>query len=161
MRSYTWWRFYFRGKKCPKMCLKINWSVNTPWHRPSMGVARSGLLLQLLTLETSNNQRLRRCARGRSKVKPLLLHGCGLHKFHVTDVQNTRNQLQVIEGPNARENCVKCIPFVLSMRLCKLHTCDACVITTWRLGLQAPLVVRNNSAFLTWLRSAKQGSHIL
>ena len=32
-----------------------------------------------------------------------LLHGCGLHKFHVTDVQNTRNQLQVIEGPNARD----------------------------------------------------------
>ena len=23
------------------MCLKINWSVKTPWHRPSMGVARS------------------------------------------------------------------------------------------------------------------------
>ena len=26
----TWWRFYFRGKKCHKMCLKINWSVKTP-----------------------------------------------------------------------------------------------------------------------------------
>ena len=25
------------------MCLKINWPVKTPWHRPSMGVARSGL----------------------------------------------------------------------------------------------------------------------
>ena len=25
-----------------------------------------------------------------------------------------------------------------------LHTCDACVITTWRLGLRAPLVARNN-----------------
>ena len=25
------------------MCLKINRSVKTPWHRPSMGVARSGL----------------------------------------------------------------------------------------------------------------------
>ena len=24
------------------MCLKINWSVITPWHRPGMGVARSG-----------------------------------------------------------------------------------------------------------------------
>ena len=43
MRSYIWWRFYFREKKCPKMCHKINWSVKTPWHRPSMGVARSGL----------------------------------------------------------------------------------------------------------------------
>ena len=28
----TWWRFYFRGpERCPKMCLKINWSVKTPW----------------------------------------------------------------------------------------------------------------------------------
>ena len=26
---------------------------------------------------------------------------------------------------------------------CWLHTCDACVITTWRLGLRAPLVARN------------------
>ena len=25
------------------MCLKIKWSVKTPWHRPSMGVAHSGL----------------------------------------------------------------------------------------------------------------------
>ena len=25
------------------MCIKINWSVKTPWHRPSMGVARSRL----------------------------------------------------------------------------------------------------------------------
>ena len=25
------------------MCIKINWSVKTPWHRPSMRVARSGL----------------------------------------------------------------------------------------------------------------------
>ena len=43
MPSQTRWGFYFRGKKCLKMCLKINCSVKTPWHRPSMGVARSGL----------------------------------------------------------------------------------------------------------------------
>ena len=35
-RSYTWRRFHFRVKKCPKMCLKINRSVKTPLHRPSM-----------------------------------------------------------------------------------------------------------------------------
>ena len=34
---------YVCGIKCPKMCLKINGSVKTPWHRPSMGVARSRL----------------------------------------------------------------------------------------------------------------------
>ena len=34
---------YFAEKKSPEMGLKINWSVKTPRHRPSMGVARSGL----------------------------------------------------------------------------------------------------------------------
>ena len=47
MRSKIWWRFYFRGKMCPKICLKINWSVkrskNAVTDRPSMGVARSDL----------------------------------------------------------------------------------------------------------------------
>ena len=47
MRSKIWWRFYFRGKMCPKMCLKINWSAkrskNAVTDRPSMGVARSDL----------------------------------------------------------------------------------------------------------------------
>ena len=43
IRSSTWWRFYFRGKKCPRMCLKINLSVKTLWHRPSMGVTRFAL----------------------------------------------------------------------------------------------------------------------
>ena len=27
MRSQVWWRFYSGGKKCPKMCLEINWSA--------------------------------------------------------------------------------------------------------------------------------------
>ena len=31
----AWWIFHFRVKNCPKMCLKINRSVKTPWHRPS------------------------------------------------------------------------------------------------------------------------------
>ena len=34
---------YFAEKKSPERGLKINWSVKTPRHRPSMGVARSGL----------------------------------------------------------------------------------------------------------------------
>ena len=34
---------HFRGKNCPKMCLKINWPVKMPGHSPSMAVARSGL----------------------------------------------------------------------------------------------------------------------
>ena len=45
----AWWIFHFRGKNCPKMCLKINRSVKTPWNRPSVGVALSGLWAALWT----------------------------------------------------------------------------------------------------------------
>ena len=46
----------------------------------------------------------------------------------------------------AWSNSVLCIPFTLSGRPneCLLHTCDACVITTLRLGLRTPLVACNN-----------------
>ena len=39
-------------------------------------------------------------------------------------------------------NCILCIPLILSEspNECWLRTCDACVITSWRLGLRAPLV---------------------
>ena len=44
MRSWTERSFHFRGKKCVLWNLsKENRSVKTPWHRPSMGVARWGL----------------------------------------------------------------------------------------------------------------------
>ena len=33
----------FAGTGCPKMCLRINWSVKTRGNRPSIGVARSSL----------------------------------------------------------------------------------------------------------------------
>ena len=35
--------FHFRGKKYCEMMLKINWSVKTTLHRPSIGAAPSGL----------------------------------------------------------------------------------------------------------------------
>ena len=60
MRSLTWWRFYFRGKKYPKICLKIYWSIKTPWHRPRMGLARSGLWAPGYTIENYNIIHLKR-----------------------------------------------------------------------------------------------------
>ena len=43
---------------------------------------------------TSNNQKVTpKCGRQRSKVKKRLLQRCALHKFHVTDGQNTRDQI--------------------------------------------------------------------
>ena len=83
------------------------------------------------------------CRRQQLKVKMLLLQHCALHKYHVIDGQNTRGQI-TSDRRSKREcaNRILCIPFILSggANECWLHTCDACVITTWRLGLRAPLV---------------------
>ena len=78
---------------------------------------------------------------------------CALHtKFHVSDSPNTHNHI-TSDGRSKRawSYCVLCIPFILSgsPNQCWLHTCDACLITTWRLGLRAPLVVRNKFVLLT------------
>ena len=68
-------------------------------------------------------------------------------QFQVKDGQNTRvyEGIRRVEGPNARDQSVLSIPFILSRspNECWLHTCDAFVITTCRLGLQAPFVARN------------------
>ena len=58
-------------------------------------------------------------------------------------------RLPVIEGPKARIEAfysLNPLLFILSgsPNECWLHTCRACVITTWRLGLRAPLVARLN-----------------
>ena len=74
-----------------------------------------------------------------------------LRKFHVTDSQNMRDQItNDRRSKGALSNCVLCIPFILrgSPNECCLHTCDACVITTGRLGLWAPLVARNCASVL-------------
>ena len=52
-----------------------------------------------------------------------------------------RTRVIRLRGVQGR-NFVFGIPFILSEspNECWVHTCDACVITTWRLGLPAPLV---------------------
>ena len=63
-----------------------------------------------------------------------LLRRCALRKFQVTDSQITRDQITSDRrSKRAWSNCVLCIPFILSgiSNECWLHTCDACVITTW------------------------------
>ena len=48
-------------------------------------------LKKKITINTSNNQRLRSAGDNDRKVKTLLLQRCASRKFHVTDGQNTRN----------------------------------------------------------------------
>ena len=87
------------------------------------------------------------CGRQRLKVKTILLQRFALHKFQVTDGQNMRDQMTSdIRTKHTWSNSVMCIPFILSgsPNECRLHTCDTCVITTRRIGLQAPLATCNN-----------------
>ena len=87
------------------------------------------------------------CGRQRSKTKTLLLQRCALRTFHLTDGQNTSDKL-TSDRRSKRTwlNCVLCIPFILSGSPNEswLHTSDACVITTWILGLRFPLVACSN-----------------
>ena len=60
-------------------------------------------------------------------------------------------RLRVIEGPNARDQTTFCVfnTFLEEVQTNAgyIHaTRDACVITTWRLGLRAPLVARKKSS---------------
>ena len=70
-----------------------------------------------------------------------------LHKSHETDGQKSMIRLRVIEGPNMHDQILFCTSG--SPNKCWLHTCNACVITTWILGLGAPLVARNNCMYNT------------
>ena len=64
-----------------------------------------------------------------------------LVKFHVTDSQNTRDQITSDRrSRRAWSKYVLCINTYPNE--CWLHTYDACAIITWRLGLRAPLVAR-------------------
>ena len=67
------------------------------------------------------------------------------HKFHMTDGQNMHDHITSDRrSKRTWSHCVMGIPFILSgsPNECWLHTCNSCVITTWTLGLQAPLVAQ-------------------
>ena len=79
-----------------------------------------------------------------SKYNQRLWSHFAFRKFHVTDSQSMGDQIMSDRRcTHAWSHCIMCIPFILlsgSRNECWLHTCHACVITTWRLGLRAPLV---------------------
>ena len=69
-----------------------------------------------------------------------LLQRCAnLCSFHVTDGQNMHYQItRGKRSKRTRSNCILCLLFILSgsPNECWLRTCDACILTTWRLGLR-------------------------
>ena len=99
-----------------------------------------------LSLQTSNNQRLRSAGDNDRKSKRFCSIAVLCPSF-TWQSQNMRDQITSDKGSQrAWSNCVLCIPFILSgsPNECWLHTCDACVIKTSILGLHSPLVARNN-----------------
>ena len=73
-----------------------------------------------------------------SNFKTLLRQHDALHEFHVTNGQNTRDEITRTEGPNAGDQIAFCTltPFIFrgSPNKFWLQTCHACVIATSRLG---------------------------
>ena len=77
------------------------------------------------------------CGQQRLNVKMLSLRSsavlCVVVKIYVitSDIRSKRTC----------SKCILCIPYILCGSPNEyLHTCNACIITTWRLELQAPLV---------------------
>ena len=102
--------------------------------------------LATILFYTSNNQRLQSAGnndQSQFAFAPML---CVFRKFHLMDSQNTHDQITSDRRSKCVwSNCILCIPLILSgspNESC-LHTCDACVITTWRLGLRSSLAARN------------------
>ena len=81
--------------------------------------------------------------RGPTAFAPTL---CFAQVSHDRWSKHVRSDYECRRSKRAWSNCILCIPFILSgsSNECWLHTCNACVITTWRLGLRAPLVARKN-----------------
>ena len=105
--------------------------------------------LKVLCLHTSNNQRLRSAGDNDRRSKRFCSIAVLCVSFTWQIVKTRVIRLRVIEGPNARDQIAFCAfhSFLVEVQTdagwCWLHTCDACVITTWRLGLRAPLVARS------------------
>ena len=91
------------------------------------------LLIIIIIIITSNNQRLRSAGDNDQRSKCFCFRAVLCVSFTQQMVKTRVIRLWVVEGPNW-SNCVLCIPYILSgsPNECWLHTCDACVITTWR-----------------------------
>ena len=89
--------------------------------------------------ETSKNQRLRRESNNDRRSTCFCSSTVLCISFMwQNDSQNMCDQITSDRRSKcACSRCVLCIPYILSgsPNECLLHTCDSCIITTWRLGL--------------------------
>ena len=80
-------------------------------------------------------------------------------KFYVQIFNTHLIRLRVTEGPNMNDQIESCAfhSFLEEVQIkCLLPTCNVCIITTWRLGLQAPLVALFSISFGTYNRLQQQ-----
>ena len=89
--------------------------------------------------ETSDNQRLWSASNNDRRSKCFCSSAVLCISFMwQNDGQNMHDQITSDRrSKRAWSKCVLCIPYILSgsPNRCLLHTCDSCIITTWRLGL--------------------------
>ena len=84
-------------------------------------------------------------------------------KFYVQIFNTHLIRLRVTEGPNMNDQIESCAfhSFLEEVQIkCLLPTCNVCIITTWRLGLQAPLVALFSISFGTYNRLQQQWQHV-
>ena len=106
-----------------------------------------------ITNATSNNQRLRSAGDNDGRLKSFFSNAVLCVSFKWQMDRSTRVQITSDRrSKRAWSNCVVYIPFILngSPTECWLHTYNACVITTWRLRLRAPLVARKKCKNTKW-----------
>ena len=91
---------------------------------------------------TSNNQRLQSVGDNDQGSKHFFSSVlCASFMWQM--VETCMIRLRVIESPKVRDQSALFIPYIVSgnPNECSwLHTCDACILATWILGLRAPLV---------------------
>ena len=111
--------------------------------------------------ETSDNQRLWSASNNDRRSKCFCSSAVLCISFMwQNDGQNMHDQITSDRrSKRAWSKCVLCIPYILSgsPNRCLLHTCDSCIITTWRLGLRlllSPAIKYTNNGFQKLLMSA-------
>ena len=122
--------------------------------RPPLRLSCSSARSVKTNFKTSNYQRLRNAAENDWRF--IRSYSNDVHKFHVKDGLSPGRviKLRVLEGPNTRS--MRPIHSKWKSKRSWLHMCRACVIATWRLGLRAPLVARNQTAPATQARTKQK-----
>ena len=103
-------------------------------------------------------------------VKTLLLRCWALRKVHVIDGQNTCDQITSDQGTfwvikSCSVHSILCKWKSGSSDKCRLHTWDACVITTWSLGTGNIMIYYNkpytlSRGSLLWLKCLTVNYHV-